>query len=38
MRLTLGRFNTASEVRYAQKVIPRVIENLRKISPYKGKW
>jgi cysteine desulfurase len=38
MRLTLGRFNTASEVRYAQKVITRVIENLRKISPYKGKW
>jgi len=36
LRLTLGRFNTKKEIDYTCKVIPKVVERLRKISPIKG--
>jgi cysteine desulfurase len=38
LRLSLGKYTTKTEIDYAIKVLPKVIENLRKISPFKGKW
>ena len=33
LRLTLSRYTTEKEINYALKIIPEVVENLRKISP-----
>jgi cysteine desulfurase len=38
LRLSLGRWTKKEEIDYVLKVLPEVVENLRKISPYKGKW
>jgi len=38
LRLTLGKYNTKEDVNYVLKVLPSVVERLRKISPFKGKW
>jgi len=38
LRLSLGKYTTKSEIDYAIKVLPKVVGNLRKISPFKGKW
>ncbi|KUO39763.1 MAG: cysteine desulfurase NifS [Hadesarchaea archaeon DG-33-1] len=35
IRFTLSRYNTSEEIDYVLEVLPRVIENLRKISPLK---
>jgi len=35
IRFTLSRYNTAEEIDYVLEVLPKVIENLRKISPVK---
>jgi cysteine desulfurase len=35
IRFTLSRYNTAEEIEYVLEVLPRVIENLRRISPVK---
>lgn len=35
IRFTLSRYNTPEEINYVLEVLPRVIENLRKISPIK---
>jgi cysteine desulfurase len=35
IRFTLSRYNTAEEIDYTLGVLPKVIENLRKISPIK---
>lgn len=35
IRFTLSRYNTAEEIDYTLEVVPRVIENLRRISPVK---
>lgn len=35
IRFTLGRFNTDEEIDYVLEVLPKVIENLRRISPIK---
>jgi cysteine desulfurase len=35
IRFTLSRYNTAEEIDYVLDVLPKVIENLRKISPIK---
>ncbi len=35
IRFTLSRYNMAEEIDYVLEVVPRVIENLRKISPVK---
>lgn len=36
LRVTLGRFTTQEEVEHFLKVLPRVIEDLRKTSPFKA--
>jgi cysteine desulfurase len=38
LRLSLGRQSTKAEVNYVSKTLPKVVTNLRKISPFKGKW
>ena len=38
LRLSIGRFTKDKEVNYVLKVLPEVVEKLRKISPFKGKW
>ena len=38
LRLTLGKETKASDIQYVLKVLPGVVERLRKISPFKGKW
>ncbi len=38
LRLSIGRFTTKKEVDWVLKVLPEVVERLRKISPFKGKW
>lgn len=38
LRLTLGRYSTMNEVNYVIKTVPKVVNKLRKISPFKGKW
>jgi len=35
LRLSLGRWTTEKEVNYVLKVLPKVVEKLRKISPFK---
>lgn len=35
IRFTLSRYNTSEEIDYVLEVLPKVIENLRKISPVK---
>ncbi|MEM7819258.1 MAG: cysteine desulfurase NifS [Candidatus Aenigmatarchaeota archaeon] len=35
LRLTLGRQNTNNEIKYVLEVIPKIVEELRKISPFK---
>jgi len=37
LRISLGRFNTMSEINYLIKVLPKIIKKLRKISPYSNK-
>jgi cysteine desulfurase len=38
LRLSLGKYTTKTEIDYTIKILPKVIENLRKLSPFKGKW
>jgi len=38
LRLTLGKYNKKEEVDYVLKVLPEVVDKLRKISPFKGGW
>lgn len=35
LRLSLGRWTTKEDVKYVLEVLPRVVEELREISPYK---
>ena len=35
LRLTLGKYNTTSDVEYVVEILPNIIEKLRKISPLK---
>lgn len=35
LRLTLGRWTTEKEINYVLKVLPRIIKQLREISPFK---
>ena len=35
LRLSLGKWTTKSEIDYVLKVLPGVVEKLRKISPFK---
>ena len=36
LRLTLGRWTKESDINFVLKVLPKIIKNLRKISPLKG--
>jgi len=38
LRVSLGRWTKESDIDYFLKVLPQVIENLRKISPFKKTW
>jgi cysteine desulfurase len=38
LRLTLGKYNTEEDVDYVLEVLPKVVEDLRKISPFKKGW
>ena len=38
LRLTIGKYTKKEEVNYVLKVLPRVINKLREISPFKGRW
>lgn len=38
LRLTLGRWTKEEDIDYVLKVLPGVIKNLRKISPFKKTW
>lgn len=38
LRITLGRFNKDSDINYLIKKLPKMIERLRKISPFKTRW
>lgn len=35
LRLTLGRWSTKQEVEYVLEVLPKVVDRLREISPFK---
>jgi cysteine desulfurase len=38
LRLTLGKENNKKEIDYVIDVLPKVVKELRKISPFKGRW
>jgi cysteine desulfurase len=38
LRLSLGKWSKKSDVDYVSKTLPKVVERLRTISPFKGKW
>jgi len=38
LRMTLGRDNKKEDVDYVVDVLPEIVERLRQISPYKGRW
>jgi len=38
LRLSVGRFTKEADVKYVVEVLPEIVENLRKISPFKGSW
>jgi cysteine desulfurase len=38
LRLTLGKYTTNEEVDYALEVVPKSVERLREISPFKKGW
>jgi len=38
LRLSLGKYTTKEEVSYAVETIPKAVEKLRKISPFKKGW
>jgi cysteine desulfurase len=38
LRLSLGKYTTAEEVDYVMEVVPKSVERLRDISPFKNGW
>jgi cysteine desulfurase len=38
LRLSIGRYTTAADINYVLKVLPEIVEKLRRMSPFKGKW
>jgi cysteine desulfurase len=38
LRLSLGKYTTNEDVNYALEVVPKAVERLRKISPFKKGW
>jgi len=37
LRLSLGRENTKADINYVSRKLPKVVENLRTVSPFKGR-
>jgi cysteine desulfurase len=38
LRLTIGKYTTREDVDYVMEVLPKVVERLREISPFKRGW
>lgn len=38
LRITVGRFTKGSDIDYLIRSVPKVVKELRKLSPFKGKW
>ena len=38
LRLSLGKYTTKADIDYTIKFLPKAVEMLRKLSPFKGKW
>jgi len=38
LRLSLGKYTNKEDIDYTIQVLPKIVERLRKISPFKGKW
>lgn len=38
LRLTLGKHNTKKEIKYTIKTMPKIVDDLRRISPFKKSW
>lgn len=38
LRLTLGKDNTEEDIDYVIDILPKIIEKLRALSPFKGSW
>jgi cysteine desulfurase len=38
LRLSLGKWTKKPDIDYTIKTLPKVVERLRKLSPFKGKW
>ncbi len=38
LRVSLGKYTTKEEIQYALETIPKAVEKLRKISPFKKGW
>ncbi len=38
LRLTLGKDNSEEEVEYVIGILPKIVEKLRALSPFKGSW
>jgi cysteine desulfurase len=38
LRLSLGKETTKAEIDYTIKVLPKAVKDLRRLSPFKGKW
>lgn len=38
LRITMGRFTKDSDIDYVIRNVPKVVNELRKLSPFKGKW
>jgi cysteine desulfurase len=38
LRLSLGKYTTKEEVEYVLEVVPKAVERLREISPFKKSW
>jgi cysteine desulfurase len=38
LRITMGRYTREGDIDYVIKNVPKVVNELRKLSPFKGKW
>ena len=38
LRLSLGKYNTKQEIDYVLEIVPKAVERLREISPFKNGW
>jgi cysteine desulfurase len=38
LRLSLGKYTTKEDINYTLEVLPKIVNRLREISPFKGRW